>query len=198
MKLLIAILVLISASFASAQTRIVSIDAFDFAYSGGLLFKSDNSKGADRDETTFKLNLNYAQNWDQYVGMMWKVRAYINRQDVDYGAFDYLETRWGAAGGLLYNFDAADIKNSLFAGAMLGLERATYEIGNADDQSGFNIFTDLEFGKRFDLGQYSVANISYSPTFALSFKRYGGDIRDEYYKSGSEVKFNFLKFDILF
>ena len=73
-----------------------------------------------------------------------------------------------------------------------------YEIGNQDDQSGFNIFTDLEVGKRFDMGAYSVANISYAPSFSLTLKRYGGDIRDDYYRSGNEIKINFLKFDILF
>lgn len=198
MKTLIALVVLLASVGAFAQSRIVSIDAFDFAYTGGLLMKKDSGKSPSRDETTFKLNLNYAQNWDQYVGVMWKVRAYLNREDVDFGNNDYLETRWGAAGGLLYNFQPENIKESFFAGAMLGLERATYKYGNADDESGFNLFTDLEVGKRFDLGQYSVANISYAPTFGVTLKRYGGDIRDNYYKSGSEIKLNFLKFDILF
>lgn len=198
MKLLIAIAVLILAQVASAQSRIVSVDAFDLSYTGGLLLKEDNAKGSDREETTFKVNLNYAQNWDKYVGLMWKVRAFIVNEDIDYGSNDYQETRWGGAGGFLYNFGEASIKEAFFAGAMLGIERATYEIGNQDDQSGFNFFTDLEVGKRWDLGQYSVANISYAPTFALTLKRYGGDIRDDYYKSGTEIKFNFLKFDILF
>lgn len=187
-----------SVSFASAQTRIVTVDAFDFTYTGGLLIKSDNGKGPDRDETTFRLNLNFAQNWEQYVGLMWKARAYINREDVDFGSSDYLETRWGAAGGFLYNFDAENVKESFFASAMIGVERATYEVGKGEDQSGFNIFTDLEAGKRFDLGRYSVVNIAYAPSLSLTFKRYGGDIRDEYFRSGNEIKINFLKFDILF
>jgi hypothetical protein len=198
MKFLVAFLVLVASMMASAQTKIVSIDAFDFAYSGGLIFKSDSAKGSDRDETTFRLNLNYAQNLEQYVGLMWKARAYLNRQDVSWGSNDYLETRYGVAGGLLYNFNAENLKDSFFAGAMLGLERATYEIGKQDDKSGFNIFTDLEAGKRFDLGQYSVANISYAPSLAITLKRYGGGIRDTYYRNGSEIKINFLKFDILF
>lgn len=199
MKLVLALIVLVTSAVASAQTRIVSIDAFDLAYSGGLLVKDDNGKGPDREETNFRFNLNYAQNWDQYVGVMWKVRAFINRQDIEFGGNnDYEETRWGGAAGALYNFDASDIKNSFFAGAMLGIERATYQVGNAQDESGFNIFTDLEGGKRFDLGQYSVANISYAPSIQVTLKRYGGDIRDRYYKSGKEIKFNFLKFDILF
>jgi hypothetical protein len=198
MKLLVLVFALLTSVIASAQTKLVSIDAFDLAYSGGLLIKNDNSKGPDREETTFRFNLNYAQSIEQYVGLMWKVRGFINRQDVDQGSNDYTEFRWGAAGGFLYNFQAENIKESFFAGALVGLERATYEIGSADDESGFNIFTDLEFGKRFDLGQYSIANISYAPTFSITLKRYGGDIRDEYYKSGSEIKINFLKFDILF
>ena len=66
------------------------------------------------------------------------------------------------------------------------------------DNSGFNFSLKLEGGKRFDLGQYSVANISYAPTIALTLKRYGGDIRDEFFKSSRELAFHFLKFDILF
>jgi hypothetical protein len=199
MKILIAMLALMTSVIANAQTtRIVTIDAFDFAYSGGLMLKNDNAEGSDREETTFRLNLNFAQSLEQYAGLMWKARAYINREDTEFGAFDYQETRWGGAGGLLYNFQPDNVKESFFASGMVGLERATYEIGNNDDESGFNIFTDLEIGKRFDMGAYSVANISYAPSLSLTFKRYGGDIRDEYFKSGSEMKINFLKFDILF
>lgn len=197
MKFLLALVLLVSSVIASAQSRIVSIDAFDLSYTGGLLIKSDSGKGPDRDETTFRVNLNYAQNWEQYVGVMWKAKVFINREDIDWGG-DSLNSTWGAAGGLLYNFQAENIKESFFAGALLGVERMTIEAKGLDDQSGFNIFTDLEFGKRFDLGQYSVANISYAPTFVVTLKRYGGDIRDEYYRSGNEIKINFLKFDILF
>jgi hypothetical protein len=198
MKLLVAILVLTASVIASAQTKIVSIDAFDLSYTGGLLIKSDNAKGSDRDETTFKLNLNYAQSIEQYVGLMWKAKVYFNREDIDLGSQDELNSRWGAAGGLLYNFQPDNMKESFFAGALFGVERMTLESEGTDDASGWNIFTDLEAGKRFDLGQYSVANISYAPSFAITLKRYGGDIRDDYFKSGSEIKLNFLKFDILF
>lgn len=198
MKILIAILVLTTSVIASAQSRIVSIDAFDLTYTGGLLIKTESGDGPDRDETTFRLNLNYAQNWEQYVGLMWKARVFINREDIDFGNNDSLETRWGGAVGLLYNFQPQNIKESFFAGALVGIERATIEIGADDDESGFNFFTDLEAGKRFDLGQYSAANISYAPTFAITLKRYGGDIRDTYFRSSNEIKINFLKFDILF
>ena len=199
MKLLIAFVALLSVGQAFAQTKIVTIDAFDYSYTGGLLIKSDDAKrGSDRDETTFRLNLNYAQNWDQYVGLMWKARLYINREDIDQGSSDFKDTRWGGAAGLLFNFDSTDIKNSIFAGAMLGLERATIEEGGRDDESGFNFFGEIEGGKRFDLGQYSVVNISYAPSASFGYKRYGGDIRKEYFKNGTEFKLHFLKFDILF
>lgn len=198
MKLLVAFLVLTASVVASAQTKIVSVDAFDLAYSGGLIIKSDKSKGPDREETTFRFNLNYAQNLEQYAGVMWKARVFLNREDVNWGRNDTLSTSWGAAGGFLYNFQHDNIKESFFAGAMLGIERASFESDENGDASGFNLFTDLEVGKRFDLGQYSVANISYAPTFVITLKRYGGDIRDDYFRSGSEIKFNFLKFDVLF
>lgn len=199
MKLALAFIVLVTSLMASAQTRIVSIDAFDMSYTGGLLIKSD--KGAknvdDRDETTFKLNLNYAQSIPEYVGLMWKAQAFFNREDVDWGG-DTLNSRFGAAGGLLYNFQAEDVKNSFMASASMGLERQTIELQGADDESGFNLFFIFEGGKRWDLGQYAKLNLSYAPTVSFQWKRYGGDIRDEISKSGTELKLNFLKFDILF
>ena len=198
MKYLLASAMLVLALGASAQSRIVSVDAFDLAYSGGLNFSHRDAKGPNRNETQFRLNLNYAQNIEQYVGLMWKAQINLNRQDVDWGKSDTFESSYGIAGGLLYNFNAEDIKNSAMAGVMLGAERATYEFGSADDQSGFNFFVQFEGGKRFDLGKYSVANISYAPTVSLNLKRYGGDIRDDYFRSGSDLRFNFLKFDVLF
>lgn len=198
MKLLVALVVSLFTFVAVAQTKIVSIDAFDYSYTGGLSFKHDNGKHDDRDTTTFKFNLNYAQNLESHEGLMWKAKAYWNREDVDFGANDALVSELGAGGGLLYNFQPADVKNSIMAGIIVGIERGVYEFPGADDESGFNLFLDLEAGKRWDLGSYSVANISYAPTVSLNFKRYGGDIRDEYFKNSREFRLNFLKFDILF
>lgn len=198
MKVLIALIVMVLSTAAFAQKRIVSVDAFDLAYSSGLAFRHDNGKDEDRDMTTFRLNLNYAQNLEEYVGLMWRAQVNFNRVDIDYGRNDRFESSYGFAGGLLYNFNAEDIKNSFMAGINVGIERMTVEYEPQDDEAGFNIFTVLEAGKRFDLGAYSVANISYAPTVQVEFKRYGGDIRDEYFKSGNEVRFNFLKFDVLF
>jgi hypothetical protein len=198
MKVLIAALALMSSLMAFAQKRVVSIDAYDLSYTGGLMLKHDKGKGPDRDETNFRFNLNYAQSFEQYVGLMWKAKLYFNRSDVDMSSFDSIESAWGAAGGFIYNFQPENIKDSVLVGAMLGAERATYEANRIDDKSGFNFFMEVEAGKRWDLGKYSVANISYAPTVAWNWKRYGGDIRDYYYKSGYELKLNFLKFDILF
>ena len=199
MKYVLAALVLMSSLATYAQTRVVSIDAFDLSYTGGLMLRNQNTKrGSDREETIFKFNLNYAQNLGQYEGLMWKAKAYWNRESVDWGSNESLSSELGAAGGILYNFQANDIKNSFMAGAMIGLERGSYEYNDNDDESGFNWTFELEAGKRWDMGQYSVANISYAPTVSFGYKRYGGDIRDEYFKSATEVKFNFLKFDILF
>jgi hypothetical protein len=199
MKLLVVAVALLMSVVASAQTRIVSIDAFDYAYTGGFHFSHDDGakKMKDRDETTFKLNLNYAQTFSQYVGLMWKGAFHFNRESVDWGS-KTLNSSFGFKGGLLYNFQHENIKNSIFVGALVGIERATIESQGLDDQSGINFSFDMEAGKRWDMGKWSLASISYAPSIALGFKRYGGDIRDHYLKSGSDVKLNFLKFDILF
>lgn len=198
-KAVIALVAVLISSVAVAQTRIVSIDAYDLSYTGGLSFAKDKKAGGsnDRDTSNFRLNVNYAQNWDQYVGVMWKGEFHFNREDVDFKGHDSLESTFGVAGGFIYNFNAEDIKNSYLASAMVGMERMTIKYG-ADDNSGFNFSLKLEGGKRFDLGQYSMANISYAPTVSLTLKRYGGDIRDEFFKSRNELAFHFLKFDILF
>lgn len=198
MKKLLVALALMSSFAVSAQNRIVSIDAFDLSYTGGLMFKNTNGKRDDVDNTTFRFNLNYAQSIEQYIGLMWKAKAYYNRVDIDQGSDDTLESAFGAAGGVIYNLNPDDIKNSILVGAMFGLERGTVEYSGSDDSSGFNMTFEAEAGKRWDLGQYSVANITYAPTVSFAYKRYGGDIREDYYKSGTELKFNFLKFDILF
>lgn len=198
MKFVLALVVLVSSLMASAQTRVVSIDAFDMSYTGGLLIKSDDAKkGDDRDELTFKLNLNYAQSLEQYAGLMWKAQAFINRSDIDQGS-DELQSSWGGAGGLLYNFNPEDIKNSFLASGSVGLERMTIEPAGGDDESGWNLFFLFEGGKRWDMGHYAKLNLSYAPTVSFQWKRYGGDIREEFFKSGTEFKINFLKFDILF
>jgi hypothetical protein len=199
MKMLVIICSLVFSALASAQTRIISVDAFELGYSGGLSFRHDDARsGPDRDTTTFRLNLNYAQNFEQYVGLMWKGQINFNRTEVDFGQADAIESTFGGAGGVLYNFQPEDVKNSFMASALVGIERATIELPGADDESGFNLYFILEAGKRWDLGQYAVANISYAPTIALIGKRYGGDIRDEYFRTGRDIRFNFLKFDILF
>ena len=198
MKVLIALIVLAVSASASAQKRIVSVDAYDLAYSSGLSFKHDNGKGPDRDTTNFRLNLNFAQSIEQYVGLMWRAQLNFNREDVDFGGNDAFSSSYGVAGGVLYNFQADDIKNSFMAGAVAGIERGTFQQAGGTKEAGFNLFLNLEAGKRWDLGSYSAANISYAPTVSLNLKRYGGDIRDTYFKSGRDLRFNFLKFDILF
>lgn len=195
MKALIAIVALVVTMTAGAQTRIVSIDAFDFSYTGGLKFENLKGKSgvSNHKESHLRFNLNYAQTLPQYEGLMWKAKFHFNREDLD----DYLRSEFGLMGGALYNFQANDIKNSIFAGAMLGLERGTIDTGS-DDRSGMNIMLFLEGGKRWDMGSYAKINASYAPSVSLGLTRYGGGIRKHLYKSATDFRLNFLKFDILF
>ncbi len=198
MRLLVLLAALLCVVAARAQERIVSIDAFQLGYAGGWVFTSDKGKGGtkDRDANEFKLNLNYAQKLPQHPQIMVKGVARIERTYVDQGD-DTTNSLWGFSGGVLFNHDATDVKNSMFAGLQAGMERQTIEAAN-EEATGFNLTLAVEAGKRWDMGQYSVANISYAPSVEWLYRRYGGDIRDEFYSTGTELKLNFLKFDILF
>ena len=99
MKLFLAAALALLSVASYAQTKIVSFDAFDYSYTGALSFKHEEGKHADRDTTTFKFNLNFAQNLDQYVGLMWKAQAYWNREDITFGSNDTLVSTFGGAGG---------------------------------------------------------------------------------------------------
>ena len=58
-KAVIALVAVLISSVAVAQTRIVSIDAYDLSYSGGLSFAKDKkaSGSNDRDTSNFRLNV---------------------------------------------------------------------------------------------------------------------------------------------
>lgn len=198
MRILVLLAALLCVAAAKAQDRIISVDAGQLSYAGALVFKNDKGKGGTKDRETneFKINLNYAQKLADYPQLMIKGIGRIERNEVDQGA-DATNSIWALSGGILINHDPADIKNSMFAGAQVGVEWETID-NYTDDESGLNLTLGVEAGKRWDMGSYSVANISYAPTLELLYRRYGGDIRDEFYTSGTEVKLNFLKFDILF
>ncbi len=199
MKILVLFAALLCVAAARAQNRIVSVDAFQLGYSGGLMFKKDSGKGdtKDRDQNQFKVNANFAQTINEYPNLMFKGVARIERNHLDQGG-DTTNSVWALSAGVVVNHDASDIKNSMFAGVLVGGEWETIDVQGQDDENGLNIVFNAEAGKRWDMGHYAMANISYAPTFEFVFRRYGGGIRDEYYTSGTELKINFLKFDVLF
>lgn len=199
MKILVLFAALLCVAAARAQNRIVSVDAFQLGYSGGLMFKNDSGKGdtKDRDLNLFKINANFAQTISEYPNLMFKGVGRIERNHLEQGA-DTTNSVYALSAGVIVNHDAADIKNSMFAGVLVGGEWETIEQAGQGDEKGLNIVFNAEAGKRWDMGNYAMANISYAPTFEFVFRRYGGGIRDEYYTSGTELKINFLKFDVLF
>jgi hypothetical protein len=198
MRILLLIAALLCVVSAKAQQRLVSVNAFDLGYSGGLAFKSDDARrGDDANSNDFRLALNYAQTipaWSE--NLMGKGAVRIQRIHEDQGA-NSTNSLWAFTGGLIYNIDAADIKNSLFFGAQGGFEWQTIDDG-VTDESGLNLLVGAEVGKRWDMGNYASAMISYSPTIDFLYRRYGGGVRDEFFKSGTELRLNFLKFDIMF
>lgn len=197
MKLLVLLVALFCVAAARAE-RIISIDAGQLSYTGALIFKSDSGvKGkSDRDSNQFRLNLNFAQTIAQYPQLMFKALARYERENIDYGTSDTTNTIFGLSGGLIYNVDHKDIANSMFAGFQFGVEHQNLDLSTKE--SGLNLTLAVEAGKRWDMGKFSMTKVSYAPTFEFLVRRYGGDIRKEYFNSGTELKLNFLKFDVLF
>ncbi len=198
MRVLLLIAALLCVVSAKAQDRLVSIDAFDLGYAGGLLFQNDDGADRkDRNANDFRLRLNYAQKMPEWhEALMLKGIVRVERRHEDAEA-DTTNSVWAASGGALYNFDPADTKNSAFVGGQFGLEWMTIEDA-ADEDSGINMVFSVEGGKRWDMGEFASAMISYAPSIEAAYRRYGGDIRETFYKSGTEFKLSFLKFDIMF
>ena len=199
MRILVLIAALLAGS-AFAQNRLVSIYAFDLSYAGGIVYRNTAVKnGKDRHQNDFQIKLNFAQtieSWSPHI--MGKGIVHIGRTHDDNGSSaNTTNSIWGFTGGLIYNTDAADIKNSIYFGGQVGFEWQTVDDG-ANDESGINMVFAVEGGKRWDMGRYASTAISYAPSIEGVYRRYGGDIRDEFYKSGTEFKINFLKFDIMF
>ena len=197
MKLLVLLVALFCVAAARAE-RIISIDSDTLSYTGALNFKSDSgAKGKnDRDTNEFGLKLNFAQTLSEYPQLMIKGIGRYERQNVDYGATDRTNTVFALSGGLLFNGDHKDIANSMFAGFQFGVEHQNLDLNRSE--SGLNFTLGVEAGKRWDMGKFSMTKISYAPTFEFLVRRYGGDIRKEYFTNGTELKLNFLKFDVLF
>ncbi len=197
MKLLVLLVALFCVAAARAE-RIVSIDSSTLSYTGALNFKSDSAvkNKSDRDSNHFGLSINFAQTLTQYPQLMFKGVGRHQRDNVDQGASDNTNSIFALSGGLLYNLDHQDIANSMFAGFQFGTEFQTIDDGTKD--SGLNFTLGVEAGKRWDMGKFSMTKISYAPTFEFLVRRYGGDIRDERFNNGTELKFNFLKFDVIF
>jgi hypothetical protein len=195
--LLLALIGIVTA--ARAQNYIVSVDAFELGYTGGLLLKSDDGAGStkDKDETDFRLRLNMAGKLTGYENLMWRASARILRNTLDQGTTDTKNSVWGAYGGILYNHEPSNLRNSIFASAGIGLEMQSLDDGSRDE-TGINIVLPFEAGKRWDMAEYAASTLAYAPSVEFLYRRYGGDLRDEFYKSGTELKFNFLKFDFLF
>lgn len=197
MKLLVLLVALFCVAAARAE-RIISIDSDTLSYTGALNFKSDSGakNKPDRDTNEFGLKLNFAQTLTGYPQLMFKGIGRYQRSSTDYGTTDTTNTIFALSGGLLFNVDHKDVANSMFAGFQFGVEHQNLDIST--QESGLNLTLGVEAGKRWDMGKFAMSKISYAPTFEFLVRRYGGDIRKEYFTNGTELKLNFLKFDVLF
>jgi hypothetical protein len=196
MKFLLLIALILPVS-AFSQAKLVTIDGTDLSYVGLLAFKHDNAKsGSDTDTNTFKIHLNYAQALESNEKLMLRGAVKYSRENVDQQGPDSTNSTMGIGAGAIFNLED-EIKDSMFISGLLGMEYQVIDQAG-EDESGTNFTIEAEFGKRWSMGQYSAANISYAPTFGILLRRYGGDIRKELYTNGREIKFNFLKFDIFF
>lgn len=102
-----------------------------------------------------------------------------------------------------YNFNE-DLYNSWWIKASLGGGSMEFESkdtssspqkSEADIGVGFFIF---EVGKRFSFDSWGLKNFSYAPSIAVMSASYDDDADDAGLESSTSVRFDILKFDILF
>lgn len=105
-----------------------------------------------------------------------------------------------------YNFHD-DLPKAWYTGVMAAQindeENVGHEFTEAEAKAPFELddtgyFFQLYVGKRFSLDKMGINNITYSPKVGLYARTYGKDFRDQGFKGGQGVTFEFIRFDVLF
>jgi hypothetical protein len=203
MKTILALTTALLLGSAYAQTGTTPMDSstgsrhmFEFnadsVLQGVLSFDKSKTRGSEADnDTQLNLNLNYAYSLPMMPRLQLGGRVdYAKGTEAGRGDLEDYKLRVGA----IVNH-SEDLKNALYASLYLGLGWAnTY--GNSDFGRKDEVLSSvLAVGKRFNLEQWGIKHLTYTPEIALENENSTTGAALEY---SQNVQFRFLQFAVFF
>jgi hypothetical protein len=165
------------------------------------VFSLDKSKvrgGTSDNDTQLNLNLNYAYALPQMRALQVGARLNYNKA-TDAGRGDYED--YSGEIGAIYNYSPGqqepDLMNSYYASLYLGLGWANNYGGSELDQGRKDeVFSQtVALGKRFDLSNWGINHLTYTPEIALENLNSTTGSNLEY---SQNIQFRFLQFAVFF
>jgi hypothetical protein len=178
----------------TSPSHMIDFDA-DTVLQGSLDFDSGKSRGQKKDnDTQLKLNLNYAYTLPMLRNLQLGGRLDYNK-GTEAGRGDFED--YGADIGAIWNFGTGgmepNLMNSFYASLFVGYGWANnYTSGTQDDEF---FRSTAAIGKRFELTNWGISHLVYSPEVALQSinSKTGGSL--EY---SQNLQLRFLQFSVLF
>ena len=168
------------------------------------IFSFDKSKtrgGSPDNDTQLDLNLNYAYALPGLPQLQLGSRLNYNKGTVG-GRGDFED--YGIEVGAIYNFSPGmsevDLMNSIYASLYLGLGWQNNYGGTGDDafspgRKDEVLSSTIALGKRFDLSNWGVSHLVYTPEIALENLNSTTGSNLEY---SQNIQFRFLQFAVFF
>lgn len=197
MKKFIALTVALVSFGAMAQSKhMVTLSGYETGTESDRSLDLEHSTGsnnAGKNESTKRLNLNYAYAVTPsiQVGFNYKMSKKLTSGDL--AAAGDESTSYGLQA--IYNF-AGQLSDTHYVAVKYDMMKAKESDTTGNDGSKTNVWS-LEAGHRFSMGTIWGMNFNYSPsaTLALSSTEYDAAQDDT---SRTALTLNFVKFDVLF
>ncbi len=202
MKKLGLLMVALFATSAMAQDEnMITLNASDYQVGGTFTILEDELNVGDPTDTN---TLNFAINYARKFSEQWQLRglAKVSRAKIENNDSSEKETvSYQLAAGPVFNI-GNQIKDSFYIGLMLGLDMSTREDtaanGTSTERDGLNTYAEIDFGKRFDIGDLGPVNFAYSPGLSYQVYTYGGDFDDiDGRDSKNTITFHLIRLDVL-
>lgn len=209
-KLLVAVLVssfsLVAFAKRAQPKHIISIGTGGFGWSGvAQVFEWDKDKSGTKNHEASKseLYLNYSYVFESRVMLGALILSKTSKSEINYTDGDKTTSESSDAElgvSLGYNFNE-DLFNSWWIQGIVSSgkhrEKTKNSAGNKKYNYGFSALY-IKGGKRINLDFWGLKNISYNPSLTIASATTSGDAEDAGFEKMTHVKFEIIKFDILF